>query len=133
MDISRLRKGEIKAWVPVDDEVKVLCAYIDQPTWEELQKEATTTEVLDSKTGETRETLDKVLFRRLLGRRAVLDIQGLTDGVDGAGQPVPLAVTQANIDLLMDGWTEFRLAVMGTPLILRKMVVLQMEQEKKNS
>jgi hypothetical protein len=133
MDVSRLRKRDIKAWVPVDDEVKVLCSHIDQEEWEDLKNQATTVEIANQQTGETEKTLDPILFRNLVGRRVVLGTEGLTDGKDDQGNDLPFETTPANVDMLMARWTEFRLTVMGSPLLLGKMLSLEKEQLVKNS
>lgn len=134
MNIAGLRNKTIKAWVQVDDEVKVLCNYLPQQEWEELKKEATLVEVIDAAAGTSRETLNQKTFRQLVGRRVVVDVAGLTDGIDESSkEPLPFQITPENIDLLMEEWTEFRLTILGTPMILKNMLQLQAEQEKKNS
>jgi len=134
MDVSGLRKKSITAWIPVDEEVKALCSHLDQQVWEDLKKEATAVEVVNATAGTTKEDFDAVKFRHLVGRSVVKDVSGLTDGIDEATkEPLPFAVTPENIDMLMDSWTEFRMTVMSTPLVLRKMLELQAEQQIKNS
>lgn len=131
MDISRLRKRDIKAWIPVEDEVDVECRHISQGEWEEIKEEATTVTV--EKDGTQKKDFDNKKFRSLLGRRAVTNIRGLTDGIDDQERPLPFQVTPENIDMLMEEWTEFRLAVMGSPMKLSVMLKLEREQLTKNS
>jgi hypothetical protein len=158
MDISGLRKpGSIKAWLPVCDEVvtcpacagedkectickgtgtvenkvRALCAHIDQEAFEDLRTQATVTE-LDPVTKLSKETIDPVKLRNLIGRAVVQDIEGITDGVDAEGNDIPLAVTPENIDLLMGKWARFRVTIMTAPTDISRMLAAQREEQKKN-
>ena len=133
MDISGLRTtGSIKAWLPVTDEVKILCSHITQDVWEALRTEATDT-TYDTSKGKTTDDFDSVKFRLLVARHVVLDISGVTDGEDAEGNPLPLTVTPENIDLLMTKWAAFRATVLTAPLNLSAMLTAQRDEQKKNS
>jgi hypothetical protein len=158
MNISGLRTpGSIKAWLPICDEtitcpdcggkggdcktcsgkgtvekkVRALCAHVDQQSFEDLRAQATATE-LDVATGQNKEDFDPVKFRHLVGRAVVQDIDGITDGADAEDNPVPLAVTPENIDMLMDKWGRFRLTIMSAPMDITRMLAAQLEEQKKN-
>lgn len=132
-DIARLRNKDLKAWIPVDAEVRILCRYISQAEWEEIRTLSTIT-TLDPLTGLTVNTEDKNKFNSILAARAVLDVEGLIDSdtLDADGNALPLILTPENIDLLMSDWTEFRLAVRDIPLSFERMLNLDREQNKKN-
>lgn len=131
MNVAGLRSKTISAWIPVDEEVKVLCNHLDQKGWEDFRAQATTIEIVD---GESKENFDAIKFRHLVGRHVVRDVSGLTDGIDETSkEDLPFLVTPENVDMLMDSWTEFRMTIMGTPLVLRRMLELQAAQNVKNS
>lgn len=132
-DISVLRKRNLKAWIQVDDEVSILARHISQAEWEEVRTDCTAMTV-SSIPGQEKKEVDEIRFRHEIGRRAVLDVRGLVDGdsTDESGEALPFAVTPENIDLLMDEWTEFRMAVMSTPLSFKLMQDLARAQLIKN-
>lgn len=133
-DVARLRRKDLTAWVPVDDEVRILCRYISQAEWEDLRSQSTET-IVNSITGLPESKEDKNRFNSLLAARVVIDVDGLVDSdeLDDQGNPLPLKTTPENIDLLMSDWTEFRLTVRDAPLSFERMLSLDREQQKKNS
>lgn len=132
MDVSRIRNKSIMAWIDIEDGISVLCRFVSQTKWEEIRAEATET-ILEPEAVEPKEKFDEVKFRHLYGRFAVVDVRGLTDGVDDQKQPLPFLVTPENIDMLMDDWAEFRLVVLGSTLRLSKMFQAYLDDSKKNS
>jgi len=112
--------------------VRVLCSHVDQKEWEDLRAQCTET-TLDPATGKSEDKFDSGKFRQLIGRRVVVDIEGITDGVDAEDKPIPLAVTPENIDLLMEKWGKFRLVVLTAPMDLTRMLAAQAEEAQKNS
>jgi capsule polysaccharide modification protein KpsS len=132
-DVARLRKKDLKAWVPVDDEVRILCRYISQADWEDLRAQSSET-TINTTTGLAEIKEDKNLFNLLLAARVVIDVEGLVDSddLDEQGNSRPLKITSENIELLMTDWTEFRLAVRDAPLSFERMLILEQEQKKKN-
>lgn len=132
-DVALLRKRNLKAWVPVDEEVSFLARHISQAEWEELKAQCTET-ILNPVTNQTETKEDMPAFRALLGERVVSDIVGLVDSedLDDNDNPKPFHVTPANIAMLMEEWTEFRLAVMGVPMSFERMLNLAKAQATKN-
>lgn len=132
MDISRLRKKNIRVWLPITEGVEVFCGHLTQSEWEEA-KEQSTAIVFNRSNNSKTENFDIKKFRALLVKKIVFDIRGLTDGEDEHGNPLPFECTPENLEYLMHEWTEFRTAVMDTPLSLEKMLAEEKEVERKNS
>lgn len=132
-DVASLRKRNLKAWIPVDEEVKVLARHISQAEWEEIRSECSTVSV-NGITGKSETVIDEARFRGEIGRRVVEDVTGLedSDSTDSEGRALPFVVTPENIDLLMSEWTEFRMTVMDTPLSFGRMQGLAKAQLIKN-
>ncbi len=132
-DVALLRKRNLKAWVSVDEEVSILARYISQAEWEELKAQCTET-ILNPITNQTDIKEDMPAFRALLGERVVSDIVGLVDSedLDDSGNVKPFPATPANIAMLMEEWTEFRLTVMGVPMSFERMLDLAKAQTTKN-
>lgn len=126
MDISRLRKKDLKVWILLFDGVEVLCRHLTQSAFDEIQRQCRSVR-FDPRSHEKTEEIDDAKFRSLLARAVVVDWRGLTD--DGQGWPC----TPENIDYFMEECTEFRLLVRGAPLSLEKMLALDREAAAKNS
>ena len=118
MDVSRLKKKNLRAWLPLgsDGAVMVLCRHISQSEFDKLDEDAT-----DSKG-----VRDNQKFRSALGRAVVQDWNGIED--DGHVHPC----TPENIDYLMAESTDFRLLVMDAPLSMTKMLAAERESVRKN-
>ena len=119
MDISRLKKKNLTAWLPLGDDntVQILCRHISQSEFDALDEAAT------GKKG----VRDNAAFRSALARAVVKDWSGIDD--DGAEFPP----TPENIDYLMSESTSFRLLVMDAPLSMSKMLAAEKEALRKNS
>jgi hypothetical protein len=132
-DIARLRKRDLKAWIPVDKDVRILARHISQAEWEEIRSSCTET-ILDPLTGKSESKEDEAKFRSALGQRVVYAIEGLedSDDLDENGNPRPFVATPENITLLMEEWTEFRMTVRSTPLSFDLMLSLSKAQTEKN-
>lgn len=126
MDISRIKKRDLRVWLPLFEGVEVLCRHLQQRDYDALRKECSTVS-FHPKTHQPVETLDEVRFRSALGRTIVEDWRGLED--DGADYPC----TPENIDYLMESLTEFRLLVVGAPLSLERMIQSEKALAEKNS
>ena len=114
MDVSRLRKKDIKAWLPIDDDVSVLCKYVGQTEFDAISDSA-------DKNGKR----DEKKFRSDLAQAVVQDWKGLED----EGQPFPC--TPENISWLMEESTDFRLLIMDAPLSMKKMLAAEKAAEIK--
>ncbi len=118
MDISRLKKKNLTAWLPLgdDDTVQILCRHISQSEFDALDEAAT----------DKKGVRDNALFRSALAQAVVKDWSGIDD--DGAEFPP----TPENIDYLMAESTSFRLLVMDAPLSMSKMLAAEKEALRKN-
>lgn len=125
MDIQRLKKNDLKVWLPLMDEVEVLVRHITQGEFDAISKQATA--VKFDKNHVKREERDEEQFRSLLARAVVLDWRGIKDGDD------PYPCTPENMDYLMRECTEFRLLVMDVPLSLERMLAAEKAAAEKNS
>lgn len=118
MDVSRLKKKNLKAWLPLggDGAVMVLCRHISQSEFDALDEDAT-----DSKG-----VRDNKKFQSSLARAVVQD----WSGIDEEGEVYPCV--PENIDYLMAESTDFRLLVMDAPLSMTKMLAAERESVRKN-
>lgn len=116
MNVARLKRKDLTAWLPLMDEVTIKCRHISQSEFDAISEAA-------DRGGKR----DEKKFRSALARAVVQDWQG----IDEDGQP--FACTPENIDWLMEESTEFRLLVMDAPLSLKKMLTAEQEAERKNS
>ena len=126
MDISRLKSKDLKVWLPLFDDVEVLCNHISQSQFEALRRKCATHR-FDPKTHQRIEEVDDERFRAELGRAVVVDWAGIKEGDED------YPCTPENIDYLMRECTEFRLLVMNTPLSLERMLAAEREAAEKNS
>ena len=74
MDISRLKSKDLKVWLPLFDDVEVLCNHISQSQFEALRRKCATHR-FDPKTHQRIEEVDDERFRAELGRAVVVDWQ----------------------------------------------------------
>lgn len=118
MDVSRLKKKNLTAWLPLgdDEDVQILCRHISQREFDDLDEAAT----------DKKGVRDNNKFRSSLAQAVVKDWTGIDD--DGADFPP----TPENIDYLMAESTTFRLLVMDAPLSMGKMLVAEKEAKRKN-
>lgn len=118
MDVSRLKKKNLTAWLPLgdDDTVQILCRHISQSEFDEIDASAT----------DKKGVRDNSKFRTSLAQAVVKDWSGIDD--DGAEFPP----TPENIDYLMNESTSFRLLVMDAPLSMGKMLAAEKEAKRKN-
>ncbi|AMV72215.1 hypothetical protein DBW_1861 [Desulfuromonas sp. DDH964] len=126
MDVSRIKKNDLKVWLPLFDDVEILCRYLPQSAFDKISAQTSAVK-FDPKSHRSIPERDEKKFRSLLGRAVVEDWRGLTD----AGEPLPC--TPENIDWLMEELTEFRLLVLDAPLSLEKMVASERAIQEKNS
>jgi hypothetical protein len=126
MDISRLKKNDLRVWLPLADGVEVLARYISQARFDAISRQAEETR-FDPKSHQKTVERNEVKFRSLLAQEVVEDWRGLLDD----GEPYPC--TPEHIDYLVEEWTEFRLLVMDAPLSLEKMLAIEKESAGKNS
>lgn len=126
MDIARLKKKDLKVWLPLTEEVEVLARYISQSAFDAVSKEATETR-FNPKSHQRVEERDEAKFRQLLAKAVVEDWRGMQED----GKPYPC--TPENITYLMEEWTEFRLLVMDAPLSMEKMLACEKDAAAKNS
>jgi len=119
MDVSRLKKKDLKAWLPLDDDgdVEILCRHISQSEFDAIDEAAT----------DKKGTRDNNKFRSDLAKAVVQDWRGIDD--DGADYPC----TPDNIDYLMEESTSFRLLIMDAPLSMKKMLAAEREDIRKKS
>jgi len=125
MDISPLKKQTLQVWIPLFDDVEVLCKHLSQSGFDAIQQAATTIS-FDPRTHAKKETVDDQKFRGLLARAVVVDWRGITND----GEPWPCI--PENLDYFMEECTEFRLLVQGAPLSLERMMSLDREANRKN-
>lgn len=118
MDISRLKKKNLTAWLPLGDdkEVKILCRHISQSEFD----------VIDEVSTDDKGVRDNKMFREALAQAVVKDWTGINE--DGAEFPP----TPENINYLMAESTSFRLLVMDAPLSMSKMLAAEKEALRKN-
>lgn len=118
MDISRLKKRNLTAWLPLNDEGDVLihCKHISQSDFDALDESCT----------DRKGVRDNKKFRSALAQAVVIDWKGIDD--DGAEFPA----TPENIDYMMSESTEFRLLIMDVPLSMEKMLAAEKEAARKN-
>jgi len=126
MDISRLKKKDLQAWLELTAEVEILCHYVDQGEIDRIKAESTITRV-NPKTGLKTEERDEPKFRSLLGRAVVKNWKGLRDGEKD------FPCTPENIDYLMDDYAEFRVLVFSVPMSFERMLAAEKAQAEKNS
>ena len=126
MDVSRIRKKNINVWLPLFEDVEVLCQYLSQKDFDEISEQATTHRH-DPKTHRRVSEQDAKQFRQLLARAVVKDWRGMED----EGKPYPCS--PENIDYMMENCTEFRLLVLDAPLSLERMLTAEKEDQEKNS
>jgi hypothetical protein len=125
MDISRLKKKDLRAWLPLVEGVEVLCRFLNQSEIDLLRKEATEIR-MDPKDGKRIEARDEKKFLSLLGRAVVSDWRGMCDG----DQDFPC--TPENVDFLMDEYGEFRMLVVTVPNSFERMIAVEKAQTEKN-
>lgn len=126
MDISRLKKKNLRVWLPMMDGVEVLCCHLSQPDFDAISAACITTK-FDNRTHRRLEERDDKKFRAELGKAIVEDWRG----IDDEGKPYPC--TPENVVYLMEECTEFRLLVMDAPLSLERMLAAEKEELGKNS
>lgn len=125
MDISRLKKKNLKVWLPLFDDVDVLCRHIPQSEFDAIKAAATTVEF--DRRHQRVEKINDQKFRIALGHAVVEDWKGLKD--DGVEFPC----TPGNIEFLMTESSQFRLLVMDAPLDLERMIEAERAELEKNS
>jgi hypothetical protein len=125
MDISRLKKKNLKVWLFLMEGVEVCCRHIAQSEFDAIDKAAVETRI-DPKTRRKVESRDEKAFRSALARAVVQDWRGIKEG----DQDYPC--TPENIDYLMEDCTEFRLLVLDAPLSMEKMLAAEKGETEKN-
>lgn len=126
MDISRIKKKDLRVWLPLMEGVEVQTRHLPQGEYDAISA-ATTVTRFDPKSHRRIDERDEKRFRSELARAIVVDWRGITD--DGTAFPC----TPENIDYLMLECTEFRLLVLDAPLSLEKMLALEKAAAEKNS
>ena len=126
MDISRLKKDDLRVWVPLFEGVEVLCRYIPQTEFDKILAESKEIK-FHPKSHQKQEVQDPKAFRSALARAVVQDWRGLKDGA------ADFPCTPENIDYLMEELTDFRTLVTGVPLSLEKMIEVEKAALEKNS
>lgn len=119
MDVSRLKKKNLTAWLPLgdDEDVQILCRHISQSEIDAMNDDTT------NKKGER----DNKGFRSALSRAVVKAWSGIND------EGLEFAPTPENISYLMEESLDFRMLVMGAPLSMEKMLAAEKEAKRKNS
>jgi len=126
MDISRLKKKDLQAWLPLTEEVEILCQYVNRSEMDRILAEATITR-MNPGTGLRSEERDEPKFRSLLGRAVVKDWRGLRDG------ETEFPCTPENVVYLMEDYAEFRVLVLSVPMSFERMLAAEKAQAEKNS
>lgn len=126
MDISRLKKKDLKVWLTLLDGVEVLCQHLSQSDYDRISERCTTTRI-ENRTYRRIEERDDKQFRAEIAQAVVLDWRGLVDG------DAPFPFTKENLLYLMEECTEFRLLVMDAPMSLEKMLAAEKAELEKNS
>jgi len=122
VDIAAVKK-EFSVWCPFGD-AKVHIRHISREELKGIYKKATRIEFVK---GAKTEQTDSVKADCLLGRAAVLDWEGFTEG----DQDFPC--TKENIDTLMKGYNAFARFVNDMCADLDALVEIEKEAERKNS
>ena len=123
MEISAAKK-DFSVWCPFGEDARVQIRHISRQELRKLYLKATTIEFVK---GAKVEKLDPAKADQLLGRSAVLDWEGFTDG------GVEFPCTAENIDILMKGYNAFARFVNDMCVDLDALVEAEKEVERKNS
>ena len=126
MDVSRIKKNDLQAWLPMMDGVEVLCAHLGNSEYRALRKQALTIK-FDPRSKAKVEELDDEKLIGLIAEKVVKDWRGITDG----DQEFPC--TPENIDYLVRECSEFRMLMMDAPLSMEKMLDAEKAETEKNS
>lgn len=126
MDISRLKKADLRVWLTMMEGVEVLCRHLSQKEFDAISAKAVTSR-FDERSHRRIEERDEQTFRTLLAQQIVCDWRGIEDD----GKPYPC--TPESVAWLMEMCTEFRILVMDAPLSLERMAALEKEASAKNS
>lgn len=125
MDISALKKDRFQAWVPFDDEVKILIRFVPRDELVAIGKKAVVV-TLDPKTKKESRDYDVIAADVMIAKAAVVDWDGLT--LDGE----PFPCTAENIELLVSKWGEFSKFISNACVDVGLLAVKQQEQAEKN-
>lgn len=117
MNVGRLKRKDLKAWLPLDsdEEVRILCRHVSQAEFD----------VIDESTRDKKGVRDAKEFRSALANAVVEEWEGIHD--DGSDFPC----TKENIDYLAEESTSFRLLITGAPLSMEKMLEAEKESIRK--
>ena len=123
LDVSKIKTGGTRAWVPIVDEFRAQFTHISQDEYDALRESC---KIKEEKDGKLVGTLDEDLFRHELAARVTVAWEGIADG------DAPYLCTPENINYISDKVTEFRVALFGKPLSLAAMLDAAREQQKKS-
>ena len=123
MDISATRKEGFSAWVKFGEDVCVLVKHISREELREIYKKATKVTFTNHQKGEE---FDPIKADSLLGRAAILNWSGITDG------EAEFPCTPENIDLLMRRHNAFAKFINDTCVDIDYLLREELESTKKN-
>lgn len=126
MDISRLKKKDLRVWLQMMDGVEIQCRHLSQSEFDRIVADSTIVK-FDPRSHRRVEERDDAKFRADLANAVVVDWKGIEED----GQPFPFS--KENVAFLMEECTEFRMLVMDAPLSLEKMLEAEQAELKKNS
>lgn len=122
MDISLLKAGTLVVWVPFIQKTRIRVRHVDRDEFKTLMEECTSSEVV---AGEIKENFDNALFNEKLCRKAVVDLEGFTEG------ETVMPFSPELLSLLIDKSSQFVVTVRGVCTDLDRLYTLAAEQTKK--
>lgn len=122
-DISKIKTGGTRAWVPILDEFRVQFTHISQDDYDALRK---TCQISEEIAGKLVPSIDETAFRHKLAELVTVGWDGIGDGDN------QYPCTPENIRYISDKITEFRSALWSKPLSLAMMLAAEREEQKKN-
>lgn len=126
LNVGRLKKKNLKVWLPVMDEFRILARHISQSHFEELSDKCTASKPDPKDPRKTISERDEKLFREELAVAVVEEWDGIED------DDAPFPATRENLGYLMEECTEFRMTVMDVPLSLERMLAAERAANEKN-
>lgn len=126
INVGRLKRKDLKVWLPIIEEFRILARYLSQTEYDRITKLATIVKPDPDDSTKTIQERDDIIFRRELGI-AVIEAW---DGVEEDGAEFP--ATPENIAYMMEECTELRLKVFNIPLSLELMLQEDRKANEKN-